>query len=528
VNSLTVDDSQTALRNRLAVLQLVRVGLAVAVMVLPALVGAPGAPASVPLAYLLVVGAAELGRRRFARLASPLLSALVLVDGAFLAAAILLTGGNETSPLLFLAFLEVVAVTLLASHRTGLKVAVWCALLLFLGRTASSAGVLHLSHPGPDRAAAVSALAFLLFAVGAAAFQSVNERTLRHTGSELAALVDLGSALEGARRPGEVVGVLVAHLRTRLRFARVVVMVRVDGSWVTWDDHAPSGGDTGPLGQVANAVLADGQPRLVRSVDDGLLAAQLPGAHNVVVASLTGDEEPLGLVAAEWGHGAQARIPGLTVSSLLQSVAHAALALRNARLLDEVERLATRDEVTGLANRRLFEETFPLEVGRHDRTGAPLSLVLLDVDHFKAINDEFGHPAGDAVLRDVGQALAANTKAFDLAARYGGDEFVVLLPGCAAADAPRVAERMRAAASRAVQAPTAVALSAGAATMPNDAGDGAQLLAAADEALYEAKRGGRDRVETAHPQEPSPTQEPAGVVIPAASTSAAARRRNRR
>ncbi len=211
----------------------------------------------------------------------------------------------------------------------------------------------------------------------------MNERTLRHTGSELAALVDLGSALERAHRPGEVVGVVVAHLRTRLRFARVVVVARQDGSWVTWGDGAQPGEGTEPLGRVADAVLADGQARLVRALDDGLLAAQLPDAHNVVVAALTGDDEPFGLVVAEWGRGINARIPGLTVSSLLQSVAHAALALRNAHLLDEVERLATRDELTGLANRRLFEEALPLEVGRHDRSGSPLSLVLLDVDHFK-------------------------------------------------------------------------------------------------------------------------------------------------
>jgi len=126
----TLGDVQAPVHDRLAVLQLVRVSLAVAVLALPPLVGARGVALSVPFAYLLVVGSAELTRRRFPRLASPLLSALVLVDGAFLAAAILLSGGNQ-SPLVFLAFLEVVAVTLLASHRTGLKVAVWCALLLF-------------------------------------------------------------------------------------------------------------------------------------------------------------------------------------------------------------------------------------------------------------------------------------------------------------------------------------------------------------------------------------------------------------
>lgn len=495
MNPVALVGHPTRLRNRLAVLQLVRVVVAVAVMALPVLVGLPGAPLGVPLAYVVVVGAAELARRRFMPLASGLLSALVLVDGVFLAAAILLSGGNE-SPLLFLAFLEVVAVTLLASHRTGLKLAVWCALLLFLGRTAASAGVLHLNHSGQDRAMVVSTLALLLFAVGAAAFQSVNEWTLRRTGSELAALVDLGSALERAHRPGEVIGVLVDHLRTRLRFARVVVMVRHAESWAVWGDAATPGDSTEPLGRGADAVLADGQSRLVRAVDGGLLAAQLPDAHNVVVAPLTGDDEPLGLVAAEWGRGPRARIPGLTVSSLLQSVAHTALALRNARLLDDVERLATRDEVTGLANRRLFEEQFPLEVGRQRRTGSPLSLIVLDVDHFKAINDQFGHPAGDAVRQAVGAALAAHTKAFDLPVRYGGDEFVVLLPGCAAADAPGVAERLRAAASRAVPGPTPVALSAGVATMPDDANDGSTLLAAADEALYAAKRAGRDRVET--------------------------------
>jgi diguanylate cyclase (GGDEF)-like protein len=488
----TVGPAQTPVHDRLATLQLVRVTMAVFVAALPPLVATRGALLALPLAYLAVVGCAELARRRVPRLGPMLLSAMVIVDGAFLAAAVLLTGGTS-SPVLFLAFLEVVAVTLLASPLTGLRLAVWCALLLFLGREAAAVGVISVKSTGDDRTAALSAVAFLLFAVGAAVFQAVNERALRHTGSELSALVRLGGSLERARTPDDVVQVLVDFLRRQLGFARVLVLVRGEDGWVTAGDTVATGAHTGPLGRIGSAAFDDGSPRLVRKLDGGLLAEHLPDARNVVVAPLLGDDEPLGLVAAEWSRGGRARISGLTVSSLKQSVSQAALTLRNARLLHEVEHLATRDELTGLANRRLFEETLALELGRHQRTGAALTVVALDVDHFKVVNDEYGHPAGDAVLRSVGDALRRETKAYDLPARYGGDEFLVLLPGCGAADAPAVAERLRGVAGAAT-APTPVTVSAGTATAPDDARDGASLVAAADAALYEAKRSGRDRV----------------------------------
>jgi len=491
----SVGPAQTPVHDRLEMLQVVRVTLAAFVAALPPLVGTRGAPLALPLAYLAVVGCAELARRQVARLGPALLSAMVMVDGAFLAAAVLLTGGSS-SPLLFLAFLEVVAVTLLASPLTGLRLAVWCALLLFFGREAATVGVISIRSIGDDRTAALSAAAFLLFAVGAAVFQAVNERALRDTGSELSALVRLGGALERARGPDEVVEVLVGFLRTQLGFARVLVLVRGEDGWVTAGDARTAGAQTGPLGRIGSAVLDDGRARLVRRLDGGLLAEELPDARNVVVAQLFGDDEPLGLVAAEWSGGGSTRISGLTVSSLKQSVSQAALTLRNARLLHDVEYLATRDELTGLANRRLFEETLALEIGRHRRTGAPLTVVALDVDHFKVVNDEFGHPAGDAVLRAIGAALRGGTKAYDLPSRYGGDEFLVLLPGCGAADAPGVAERLRRVAAEATE-PTPVTMSAGTATIPDDAGDGESLVAAADAALYEAKRAGRDRVGTA-------------------------------
>jgi diguanylate cyclase (GGDEF)-like protein len=240
---------------------------------------------------------------------------------------------------------------------------------------------------------------------------------------------------------------------------------------------------------------SSGTPTLVRLVDDDLLDLVIPGARNVVVSPITADGENLGVAVGEWGGGADARIPTATVRALAQAAMHTALALHNARLLSENERLATRDSLTGLANRRLFDESLQREVARAQRLAAPLSLLVLDVDHFKQVNDSYGHQIGDAVLREVADALVANTKSFDVAARYGGDEFVLLLPGCSLADAAGVADRVRDGIARSVgEAP--VTISVGLATMPDNASDAERLMAAADAALYDAKRTGRDRVES--------------------------------
>ena len=168
-------------------------------------------------------------------------------------------------------------------------------------------------------------------------------------------------------------------------------------------------------------------------------------------------------------------------------------------MVEEIGRLATRDPLTGLANRRVLEEALPREVARARRTGAPLSVVVLDVDHFKAVNDRYGHPAGDAVLRSVGAALEANTKGYDVAVRLGGDEFAVLLPGCSAPDAGPVAERLLVRAVGGLS-DRAVTLSAGYATLSPAMADGPDLMGAADAGLYQAKRTGRAR--TASVQEP--------------------------
>jgi diguanylate cyclase (GGDEF)-like protein len=155
-----------------------------------------------------------------------------------------------------------------------------------------------------------------------------------------------------------------------------------------------------------------------------------------------------------------------------------------------------RDGLTGLPNRRAFDEELAREVARAGRTGGPLAVVVLDVDRFKAVNDRHGHAAGDAVLREVAARAAAAARRGDLAARIGGEEFALILPSADLAGAAELAERIRAAiAGSPVHAgePLAVTASLGCAALAPGEAPGA-LLARADARLYEAKRAGRDRV----------------------------------
>jgi diguanylate cyclase (GGDEF)-like protein len=171
----------------------------------------------------------------------------------------------------------------------------------------------------------------------------------------------------------------------------------------------------------------------------------------------------------------------------------------NIRLQREYKRNAMIDALTGLYNRRWLDEALPRFATRYARSGQPLSLLMLDVDHFKRFNDAYGHPAGDQVLVAVAHALKQHLRPSDLAARYGGEEFAVILPDTGPAGARLAAERVRnAVAEVALETDTGdalprVTISIGGALLA-DAQGAANLLAAADSALYESKRTGRDRV----------------------------------
>jgi len=185
--------------------------------------------------------------------------------------------------------------------------------------------------------------------------------------------------------------------------------------------------------------------------------------------------------------------------------AQAALSIASARLYQQTLELSFTDALTGVPNRRQLSLRLEQEFSRSVRFGDPLSLLMLDLDLFKQINDQHGHTVGDGVLRGVAAALRRNVRKVDIVARYGGEEFCIVLPRVAKPEALEVAEKLR----RSVSAtalpgaeggqPLHVTISVGVATLGSDADDATTLLEKADGALYEAKRLGRDRVAVAPP-----------------------------
>src|SRR5690242_10910127 len=187
---------------------------------------------------------------------------------------------------------------------------------------------------------------------------------------------------------------------------------------------------------------------------------------------------------------------GLAVASALGGE----LLEREARAGRELRARSFTDRLTGLRNYDFFSEALDAELARVRRYGGCTTLVLIDLDRFKAYNDRHGHGAGNRLLASVGRALLHEKRDADIAARFGGEEFAVLVPG-RASDGVVVAERLRRAIADAPagrldrhRVPDLVTASAGIATFPVDARDAAELFERADGALYEAKRRGRDRI----------------------------------
>jgi two-component system, cell cycle response regulator len=242
---------------------------------------------------------------------------------------------------------------------------------------------------------------------------------------------------------------------------------------------------------------AGGEPREV-SAPIYTRKVKIEDARSLLVLPLLAADEPVGtltLVAR-----AEKRF-GKDVREMLAVIANqVAIALENGFLYRKMETMATTDGLTGLTNHRTFQQRFADLLERAARHGHRVALLLCDVDHFKKVNDNYGHPIGDEVLRRVARVLQEVPRKIDIPARYGGEEFAVLLDNVDVAQAKQVAERIRIEISRVVveseKGPLSVTESIGVAAFPDDGKDRATLIERADLALYHAKHTGRNRVVT--------------------------------
>jgi diguanylate cyclase (GGDEF)-like protein/PAS domain S-box-containing protein len=184
-----------------------------------------------------------------------------------------------------------------------------------------------------------------------------------------------------------------------------------------------------------------------------------------------------------------------------------ALSLTNLKLRETLREQSIRDALTGLYNRRFMAESLERELRRAKRKGRSMSIVFLDIDHFKHFNDSFGHDAGDHILQSIAELIRGHFRADDLICRYGGEEFAIILPETSKKDAARRADTLRLAAQRheityrGALLPS-VTLSMGVATLPEDAVDSQELLACADRCLYASKENGRNRLTIAKTEKP--------------------------
>ncbi len=375
----------------------------------------------------------------------------LVVDAAWAAALVAVAGGSR-GPVAGLFLLVALWAALGYSARTGLKAGL-------LG----SIGFLALVWDDDGRlwsTASLGRLAFFWGALAAAVLgAAAGERELRVRAERLAVLHSAARGLLDAAGAPEMVTVARDAAAALMPGWRVAV--------------------TGPARGDGSADL-----RLGRDGADGVV--RVPALVVGRPAATIECRRPL--ARGRRRHRVRAReIDGLeTLAAGLGS------ALWRAALTADMERRSLTDGLTGIANRRAFDAELARRLTEAARSGGTVALCLLDIDHFKAFNDTFGHQAGDEAIAAVARVLRRNCRGGDVPARYGGEEMALVMPGADEAEAVAAAERVRAAVAAASAGPRPVTVSVGVAVARG--GTPEELLAAADAALYAAKRGGRDRV----------------------------------
>ncbi|HEY9541428.1 MAG TPA: diguanylate cyclase [Luteimonas sp.] len=327
---------------------------------------------------------------------------------------------------------------------------------------------------------------------------------LEHRSGDLRALSRYGSMLQSCVDPDEALQLTVRVLST-LRPGTAGTLYRMRNS----QDHAEAVLHWGEHPAASATSIQPGSCWALRR-DQPHLSPDAAQSHCPHVSAV----EHAGVATACIPLSAQGTQLGLLYLSddddgflsridIIEAVAEQlSMALSNLSLRESLRLQSIRDPLTGLFNRRYLEESATRELARCERRGLPLSLLMLDIDHFKAFNDVHGHAGGDALLAQFGKLLAEHSRGEDIACRYGGEEFTLILPEapagaalqrataiCSAVEAMRVQHMGR-------ELPPVTA-SIGAATFPADGNNSEALMHAADEALYRAKHGGRNRVEQA-------------------------------
>jgi diguanylate cyclase (GGDEF)-like protein len=276
--------------------------------------------------------------------------------------------------------------------------------------------------------------------------------------------------------------------------------LELSSSWAWPDDSAP----VEFISPSQCWALKRGKPHVNHVEPDTLRCEHQHGSAAVLEIPMMARGEVYGLLNvladgpdAEASLAAAAPVAGALADAM-------SLALANIALREKLRTQALRDPLTGLYNRRYMEDVLDRYANLAERNESPLSVVMIDLDHFKRLNDEFGHAVGDAVLCEVAAAIVGTIRPCDVACRYGGEELVVLLPDCPMIEAAQKAEMLRARIERLSENHgTRISASFGVATIPETSLKGTEVLAHADAALYRAKAEGRNRIACANALSPA-------------------------
>ncbi|HEY4189664.1 MAG TPA: EAL domain-containing protein [Candidatus Limnocylindrales bacterium] len=475
-----------------------------------------GVLAAVAFGYAALALVAEWSARRADQRGMASTIAMVLVDGAFLALATYATGGAASS-LRFLVYLQLIAVSLLVSYRAGLLIAAWDTVLLVGMVQAQVSGII----PAVDLAggqnavqvAAVGVSALWVFALATSLFLALTERELRQRRADLEALVPMGTRLADEGDPIRQASIVLDGLVDRFGFSRGLVLGIGDDGLVVLGSHAVAVETRQSLrvDPVVERAWSTGVPLALPRLDRAsapTLVPLLPGARRVIVAPLLADDRPMGVIVLERRNGRQSGAESRLLGVVERVAAMTALNLRNAVLLRRVQDPEERDALTGAANRRTFQASLQRALWTSGRRGARTSSVLfVDLDDFKTVNDTHGFETGDALLVAVTRRIESLIRDGDILARLGGDEFAILTD-----DMPDL-RRSRVMADRLVRelrlpfmlGETTISISAsiGIAGAADDADSAADLVRNADVAMYVVKAGGKAGFAVFDPSMPS-------------------------